>query len=111
VAVGALSAHYPSDPARVAIVGWSHGGMIALLSIFRNPTLFKAAVAMVPVTNLFHRLASKGVERQRLQIDPNNRFGGLPSEKPAVYRDRSPLFQVDRLQVPLLVHLADNDTD
>ena len=110
-AVEALRNYPEVDRTRVAIVGWSHGGMIALLSIFRNQTLFKAAVAMVPVTNLFHRLASKGVERQRLQIDPNNRFGGLPSEKPAVYRDRSPLFQVDKLQIPLLVHLADNDTD
>src|SRR5688572_29957297 len=111
-AVGVLTANYAEvDPARVAIMGWSHGGMIALLSIFRNQTLFKAAVVMVPVTNLFHRLASKGIERHRLQIDPHNRFGGLPSEKPAIYRDRSPLFQVDKLRVPLLVHFADNDSD
>jgi len=111
-AMGVLASRYPEvDPARVAIVGWSHGGMIALLSIFRNPNLFKAAVAMVPVTNLFHRLAWKGVERQRLLIDPQNRFGGAPNEKPAVYRERSPLFQVDKLEIPLLVHMADNDTD
>lgn len=110
--VSVLTAKYPEvDPTRLAIVGWSHGGMIALLSIFRHQTMFKAAVAIVPVTNLFHRLASKGVERQRQLIDPQNRFGGPPSEKPAVYRERSPLFQVDKLQVPLLVHLADNDTD
>lgn len=111
-AVSELQAHYPeADPSRIAIVGWSHGGMIALLSIFRQQTLFKAAVAMVPVANLFHRLAWKGVDRQRRLIDPQNRFGGLPNEKPAVYRERSPLFQVDRLQIPLLVHVADNDTD
>jgi dipeptidyl aminopeptidase/acylaminoacyl peptidase len=111
-AVGVLTARYPEvDPARVAIVGWSHGGMIALLSIFRNQTTFKSAVAMVPVTNLFHRLAWKGVERQRQLIDPQNRFGGFPWEKPQVYKDRSPLFQVDKLQIPLLVHLTDNDTD
>jgi dipeptidyl aminopeptidase/acylaminoacyl peptidase len=110
--VGVLSTKYPEvDPARVAIVGWSHGGMIALLAVFRNQTTFRSAVAMVPVTNLFHRLAWKGVERQRLLIDPQNRFGGLPSEKPQVYKDRSPLFQVDKLQIPLLVHLVDNDTD
>jgi dipeptidyl aminopeptidase/acylaminoacyl peptidase len=111
-AMNVLSTKYPEvDTARVAIMGWSHGGMIALLSVFRNPTLFKTAVAMVPVTNLFHRLAWKGVERQRMLIDPQNRFGGPPNEKPAIYRERSPLFQVDKLEIPLLVHLADNDTD
>jgi dipeptidyl aminopeptidase/acylaminoacyl peptidase len=111
-AVSVLEAQYPEvDPSRIAIVGWSHGGMIALLSIFRHQTMFRSAVAMVPVTNLFHRLAWKGVERQRELIDPQNRFGGTPNEKPAVYRQRSPLFQIDRLQIPLLVHFADNDTD
>src|SRR3954470_1876144 len=62
-AADVLKSKYPSvDPARIGIMGWSHGGMITLLSIFRNPTLFKAAVAMVPVSNLFQRLAYKGVE-------------------------------------------------
>jgi dipeptidyl aminopeptidase/acylaminoacyl peptidase len=99
------------DPTRIGIIGWSHGGLISLLAVTRYPTTFKAAVAMVPVTNLFHRLARKGVERQRREIDPQNRFGGSPSEKPEVYRARSPLFQIDRLQIPLLVHVADNDQD
>ena len=111
-AVNVLSARYPVvDPARIGIIGWSHGGLISLLAVFRNPTTFTAAVAVVPVTNLFHRLARKGVERQRRAIDPHNRFGGSPAEKPQVYRDRSPLFHVDRLQIPLLVHVADNDED
>ena len=99
------------DADRIGIIGWSHGGMIALLATFRNPTAFSAAAAVVPVTNLFHRLARKGVERQRRLIDPHNRFGGGPVDRPEVYIERSPLFHVDRLQVPLLVHFADNDTD
>ena len=111
-ATSALARRYPLvDTTRIGIIGWSHGGMITLLSVFRYPTTFKAAVAMVPVTNLFHRLARKGVETQRRAIDPQNRFGGSPSERPDVYRDRSPLFHVDRLQIPLLVHVADNDDD
>ena len=109
---GVLALRYPAvDPSRIGIIGWSHGGLIALLSVFRNPATFKAAAAMVPVTNLFHRLARKGVERQRRAIDPQNRFGGSPSERPEVYRDRSPLFHVDELQIPLLVHVAENDED
>ncbi len=112
VGAAGVLARYPSvDTARIGIIGWSHGGMITLLSIFRHPTTFHAAVALVPVTNLFHRLARKGVERQRRIIDPENRFGGSPTERPGVYRERSPLFHVDRLQIPLLVNVADNDND
>src|SRR5947208_5999541 len=97
-----LKSKYPQvDPARIGIMGWSHGGMITLLSIFRNPALFKSAVAMVPVTNLFQRLAYKGVERQHQMIDPANRYGGLPFERHDVYKDRSPLYSVDKLQIPL----------
>jgi dipeptidyl aminopeptidase/acylaminoacyl peptidase len=111
-AVNVMGVRYPAvDTTRVGIIGWSHGGLISLLATLRNPTTFKTAVAIVPVTNLFHRLARKGVERQRRAIDPQNRFGGSPSERPEAYRARSPLFLVDRLQVPLLVHVADNDTD
>src|SRR5580704_17382756 len=107
-----LKAKYPQvDPARIGIMGWSHGGMITLLSIFRNPALFKAAVAMVPVTNLFQRLAYKGVERQHLAIDPANRYGGLPFEKHDIYKDRSPVYSVDKLQIPLYVGVTKNDED
>jgi dipeptidyl aminopeptidase/acylaminoacyl peptidase len=111
-AVDVLKAKYPAvDPARIGIIGWSHGGMITLLSILRNQTMFKAAVAMVPVTNLFQRLAWKGVERQHQAIDPANRYGGLPAEKHDVYKDRSPLYNIDKLQIPLYVGVTRNDED
>jgi dipeptidyl aminopeptidase/acylaminoacyl peptidase len=111
-AVNVLQSRYPQvDPSRIGIIGWSHGGMIALLAIFRDPALFKSAVAMVPVTNLFQRLAWKGVERQKQAIDPQNRYGGLPHERHDVYRERSPLYQVDKLQIPLYVGVTKNDED
>jgi len=111
-AVEILKTKYPQvDPSRIGIMGWSHGGMITLLSIFRNPARFKAAVAMVPVTNLFQRLAWKGVERQKQAIDPQNRYGGLPFERREVYKDRSPLYSVDKLQIPLFVAVTKNDDD
>jgi dipeptidyl aminopeptidase/acylaminoacyl peptidase len=110
-AVSILKSRYGIDADRIGIIGWSHGGLISLLAVFRNPGLFRAAAAIVPVTNLFHRLALKGVESQRRAIDPQNRFGGSPSERPDVYRYRSPLFHVDDLRIPLLVSVADNDDD
>ncbi len=102
------------DPARIGIIGWSHGGMITLLSITREVSLFKAAAALVPVTNLFQRLAWAGVERQHQSIDPANRYGGLPGASAQVnqtYKDRSPIYQIDKLQIPLIVHITKNDGD
>jgi dipeptidyl aminopeptidase/acylaminoacyl peptidase len=111
-AVDELKTRYPQvDPSRIGILGWSHGGMITLLSILRNTTTFRAAVAMVPVTNLFQRLAWKGVERQKQAIDPQNRLGGLPFERRDVYKDRSPIYAVDKLQIPLYVAITRNDED
>lgn len=98
------------DPARIGIMGWSHGGYITLLSVFREQTPFKAAAAIVPVTNLVFRLSYKGPAYQA-DFSTQKRIQGLPFEKREVYIQRSPLYSVDKLQVPLLVHAATNDTD
>jgi dienelactone hydrolase len=98
------------DPERIGIMGWSHGGYITLLSVFRDVTPFKAAAAMVPVTNLVFRLSYKGPGYQ-WQFATQERLRGLPFEKREQYIARSPLYHVDKLKTPLLVHVATNDTD
>jgi dipeptidyl aminopeptidase/acylaminoacyl peptidase len=98
------------DPDRLGIMGWSHGGFIALHSVFREKHPFRASVAMVPVTNLFFRLSYKGPGYQR-SFATMERVLGLPFEKRDIYKARSPIYHVDKLQVPLLVHVATNDTD
>ena len=62
------------------------------------------------MTNLVQRTAWKGADYQKL-IDPQNRYGGSPAEKHDIYKDRSPLYNVDKLQIPLLVHVTKNDED
>ncbi|HVH54956.1 MAG TPA: alpha/beta fold hydrolase [Vicinamibacterales bacterium] len=98
------------DQDRLGIMGWSHGGYITLFSVFRDKTPFKAAAAIVPVTNLIHRLSFSGPSYQR-SFATQKRIGGLPFEKRDEYIRRSPLFHVDKLQTPLLVHVATNDED
>jgi dipeptidyl aminopeptidase/acylaminoacyl peptidase len=41
-----------ADPSRTAIVGWSYGGYAALQSAVAEPSLYKAVVAIAPVTDL-----------------------------------------------------------
>lgn len=41
-----------ADPSKLAIVGWSYGGYAALQSQVVDPDLFKAVVAIAPVTDL-----------------------------------------------------------
>lgn len=98
------------DPERVGMMGWSHGGYITILSITRDNHPFKAGAAIVPVTNLFQRLSWKGPGYQR-SFATQERVRGLPFEKREIYVERSPYYQVDKLNTPLLVHIATNDED
>jgi dipeptidyl aminopeptidase/acylaminoacyl peptidase len=109
-AVGYLRTLAHVDEDRLGVMGWSHGGYITLFTVFRDQTPFKAAAAMVPVTNLVFRLSYKGPRYQQ-QFSTQSRIGGLPFEKRDIYIQRSPLYHVDKLNTPLLVHVATNDTD
>lgn len=100
------------DPDRLGMIGWSHGGFITLHSIFREQHTFKAAAAIVPVTNLVFRLSYKGPGYASRFVS-QERIGGMPHDRGAreVYIERSPVYHVDRLEIPLLVHVAMNDRD
>ncbi|MBI4519739.1 MAG: alpha/beta fold hydrolase, partial [Gemmatimonadetes bacterium] len=79
------------DPSRVGMMGWSHGGFITLHSVLRDQHPFKAAAAIVPVTNLVFRLSLKGPFYQRY-FATQARIQGLPFEQPDRYIERSPLY-------------------
>ena len=98
------------DPERVAIMGWSHGGYISLLAASRESQPFKATVGIVPVTNLIFRLSYKGPGYQQ-SFSTQQRITGLPFEERAIYKERSPFYQVQKIDVPILVHVATNDDD
>jgi dipeptidyl aminopeptidase/acylaminoacyl peptidase len=99
------------DQDRLGIMGWSHGGFIAAHLAFRGERQpFKGVAAIVPVTNLIFRLAFRGPGYAR-GFATQAGIGGLPHERQDEYIRRSPLYHVDSLRVPILVHVATNDDD
>jgi len=98
------------DQDRIGVMGWSHGGFIAAHLVFRERHPFKAAAAIVPVTNLVFRLGFKG-PRYAWNFSTQQGIQGMPHEKRDEYIKRSPLYHVDNLRVPILVHAATNDED
>jgi dipeptidyl aminopeptidase/acylaminoacyl peptidase len=98
------------DAARVGILGWSHGGLIALLAAFDHPDRFQAVYAGVPVSDLVARMGYQTDDYRALFSAPYH-IGRTVNEAVDEYRRRSPVTHVAKLRVPLLVHTTTNDRD
>lgn len=96
------------DPARVGIIGWSHGGYQTLMNIFRYPKDYVCAYAGVPVSDLVMRM---GYKSQGYRDIYSGFLGKTADEDPMEYRRRSPYFHAAELQTPLLIHTNTNDED
>lgn len=99
------------DSDRVGMIGWSHGGLIGLFSIFDHPEAYRACFAGVPVSDLVARMGYKDDEYRDL-YSASYHIGKTADENVAEYRKRSPAWQVDRYRnTPLLIHTNTNDED
>ena len=80
------------DSTRIGIWGWSYGGYMAISALLKGSKIFKAAVAVAPVTDW------------RLYDDIyTERYMGLPAENPEGYRESSTLTYAHLLQGSLLL--------
>ena len=91
-----------ADSARLGIVGWSYGGYAALQSAVVDPTLFKAIVAVAPVTDL-ETLRSESENFTNYKI-----VDAFIGRGPHV-REGSPAQNVDRISAPVLIFHGDRD--
>ncbi|NJN64352.1 MAG: prolyl oligopeptidase family serine peptidase, partial [Acidobacteria bacterium] len=98
------------DPERAGILGWSHGGMIALLAIFDHPDKFKAAYAGVPVSDLVARMGYQ-TDAYRALFSADHHLGVTVTEDVETYKRRSPAWNAEKLKRPLLIHTTTNDRD
>lgn len=99
------------DKDRVGIIGWSHGGYIALFNIFEYPDAYKVAFTGVPVSDLIARMGYKDQEYRDL-FSEQRPIGKPADENVEEYRKRSPAWQTSKYQnTPLLIHTNTNDED
>jgi dipeptidyl aminopeptidase/acylaminoacyl peptidase len=98
------------DPERVGIMGWSHGGLITLMNLFAHPKEFKVGYAGVPVCDLVARMGYYDQAYRDLFSAPYH-IGKTVREDIDEYRRRSPAWNADKLQTPLLIHTTTNDED
>jgi len=88
-----------ADPGRLVIMGGSAGGYTVLQTLVTHPGLFKAALCLYGIANLF-TLATDTHKFEERYLD--SLVGPLP-ETSARYRDRSPIYHADRLSDPIAI--------
>lgn len=87
------------DASRIAIWGWSYGGYMTLMCMERGKGIFKAGVAIAPVTN-WRFYDSVYTER----------FMSTPQQNESGYESSSPISYADQLQGKLLlIHATADD--
>jgi dipeptidyl aminopeptidase/acylaminoacyl peptidase len=91
-----------ADPARLGIVGWSYGGYAALQSVAVDPALFKAIIAIAPVTDLEALKRENGFFSNYYQV--SEFIGAGPH-----MRDGSPINHVDKFKQPVLLFHGTED--
>lgn len=98
------------DASRVGVIGWSHGGMIALMQIMQHGDHYQCAFAGVPVSDLGNRLASHDKSYTEYFTAPHH-IGESIQENPDEYARRSPTHYAQNLNKPLLIYTNTNDND
>ena len=99
------------DKDRVGIMGWSHGGLIALMNIFDYPEDYQVAFAGVPVSDLIARMGYK-TQGYRDLYSVDYHIGQTAYENVDEYRRRSPAWNVHKMKdTPLLIHTNTTDAD
>ncbi len=86
-------------PGKLAIVGWSYGGYAALQGAALDPDLYKAAVAVAPVTDL-----------ARLKNDVGQLGRDFIGSGPHI-SEGSPAQNAERIKIPVLLFHGDHDAN
>ncbi|OYU97788.1 MAG: S9 family peptidase [Bacteroidetes bacterium B1(2017)] len=97
-----------ADPKRVGIYGGSYGGYATLAGVTFTPDLYACGVDYVGVSNLFTFMQTVPPYWKPF-MEMMYEMVGDPKKDSLLLRDASPVFQVDKIKVPLFIAQGAND--
>ena len=98
-----------ADPERLGIMGASYGGYAALSAAAFTPELFRCAIDMFGPSDLATLIRAMPAIWASEKINVLKRIGD-PETEAAFLKERSPLYAVDQVRIPLLIAQGVDDT-
>ncbi|MXX25076.1 MAG: S9 family peptidase [Caldilineaceae bacterium SB0668_bin_21] len=96
-----------ADPDAILLEGGSYGGFLTVWALSQEPKLWAGGIAPVAIVDWAMNYADSSAAMQGWA---RMMFGGTPSDKPDLYRDRSPLTHAAAIQAPLLIFQGRRDS-
>nr|MEE4266793.1 S9 family peptidase [Candidatus Krumholzibacteria bacterium] len=93
-----------ADPAKVGVMGWSNGGYLTNCMITAQPDMFAAASSGAGVLDMVIQWGTEDTPGHVI-----NFVEGLPWQQAAHYQKASPLYHLDRVKTPTLIHVGGSD--
>ncbi|MDX1507373.1 MAG: prolyl oligopeptidase family serine peptidase [Woeseiaceae bacterium] len=101
---------YPQlDADRIGVFGSSYGGYSALMGAIRNPDLFRCAASFAGVTDLTLLFNRSDLRRSESLTQQLVRMIGDPDVDYDELTEHSPVYQYERIEVPIFIAHGDND--
>ncbi len=101
--VDTVLAHYPVDPKRVGLTGWSYGGFMTMFAVTQTQR-FKAAVAGAGISDWLSYYGENSIDQWMTPY-----FGASVYDDPAVYAKSSAINYIKQAATPTLVVVGDRD--
>ena len=95
-----------ADPERSVLSGGSWGGYLTLLGLGTQPERWALGIGIVPIGDYIPAYED---EMEPLKKYDAALFGGTPTEVPERYRVANPITYIERVRVPILLLVGQND--
>jgi dipeptidyl aminopeptidase/acylaminoacyl peptidase len=98
------------DGKRICIAGASYGGYAAMMGVVRDSTLYRCAINLMGVTNLFYLFQNRSYwgENRELQYDRKVTLGD-PEKLRDQFVSTSPSLQAEKIRVPVFMAYGEYD--